>query len=93
MLNITMYPNDNVLMYDRDTKKLIGIVSCSRILPLGASGAQTDMQFRISDNILVFREALVRKNTDDVSMCPESLVQRFAVHPNRRDSQALAVGG
>tara|TARA_Y100000034_G_C6687091_1_gene302367 strand:+ start:329 stop:610 length:282 start_codon:yes stop_codon:yes gene_type:complete len=90
MLNVTVRGGDNVLMYDRNTGNLVGVITCSRIQSTAEGHA--DLQFRVTEDILVFREALVRKATDDVSKCPDSLMKRFAKAPTRRDSQPSLAG-
>lgn len=70
MLNITMRTGDTVLAYAPDTGKLKGRIVCQR------TDTPVIFQFEMEGVILV-REALVRRVSDDISVCPPSLLARF----------------
>lgn len=70
MLNITMRTGDTVLAYAPDTGKLKGRIVCQ------STDAPISLQFEMDDSVLV-REALVRRVSDDITVCPPSLLERF----------------
>lgn len=70
MLNITMRSGDTVLAYSPDTGKLQGRVVCQ------STDAPVSLQFDM-DGLVLVREALVRRVSDDITVCPPSLLERF----------------
>lgn len=71
MLNVTVRPDDNVLLYDASTRKLLGAITYMD------NSASACLQFRLSEKVLVMREALVLGVTDYTSVCPQELADRF----------------
>lgn len=80
MLNISAKAGDSILLYS-DTGALIGTVTC-RNTGAGelSSGPRVDLEFRMPPGVVVLREALVRKETSDISRCPPSLLARFSAN-------------
>ncbi len=76
MLNLTASHGDTVLMYDLASHKLLGAVTVE--MKRGEQDNTVDTKFRMSDKVLVLREALVRKETDDISTCPQCFIDRFS---------------
>ncbi|WEV89321.1 hypothetical protein H10PHJ05_20 [Aeromonas phage HJ05] len=70
MLNITVRSGDTVLAYAPDTGKLQGRIVCQH------TDSPVSLQFDMEGLVLV-REALVRRVSDDITVCPPSLLARF----------------
>lgn len=71
MLHISVKPGDNVLLYDADTLRLLGPITYTN------NSSFASLEFRLTDNIIVVREELVLKVTNDISVCPADLAKRF----------------
>lgn len=70
MLNITMRSGDTVLAYTPDAGKLVGRIVCQH------TDSPVALQFDM-DGLVLVREALVRRVSDDLSVCPPDLLARF----------------
>lgn len=67
-----MKQEDDVLLYDKTTGGLMGVITCEQ-----TGGKRTSLQFRVANNILVLRKELVTRVTDNLEQCPKSLLERF----------------
>ena len=84
MLNITMRSGDTVLAYAPDTGKLQGRIVCQ------STDAPVSLQFDMEGLVLV-REALVRRVSDDITVCPASLLERFNTPAPRKNIPIIRV--